>query len=88
MRSLATKVENTFDGMTTQLITEYTKLGALGIDKQRLSQYDVVLLPENIFRFKKRRELYDAGEARHLAKLLQLSNIRSATIFDFGIDVA
>jgi hypothetical protein len=73
--------------MNLQLTTEQTKLAELGIDLEKLSNYQVICLPQNVFGFDKSDDLYDAGHARHLAKLLKAADIRCATAFDLGLDV-
>ena len=73
--------------MNLQLTTERTKLAELGIELEKLSNYQVICLPQNAFTFNTAEDLYDAGDARHLAKLLKASEIRCATAFDFGLDI-
>jgi len=74
--------------MNFQLTTEQAKLAELGIGLEKLSNYQVICLPQNVFTFDKSDDLYDAGDARHLAKLLKASDIRCATAFDFGLDIS
>ena len=69
------------------LSAEKAKLAKLGIDFEKLSDYHVICLPENAFSFEKPDDIYDASDARHLAKLLKASNVRCATAFDLGLDV-
>jgi hypothetical protein len=66
---------------------ERQKLNALGINDRQLADSTTILLPENTFTSRRRRDLYDSGEARHLAKLLREAGVECATLFDFGLDV-
>jgi hypothetical protein len=69
------------------LATEKRKFAELGIDQDRLSEYQILCLPQNIFSFAKPDDLYDADETRNLAKLLKAASLRSATALDLGKDI-
>jgi hypothetical protein len=69
------------------LSTERTKFAELGIDGNRLADYQILCLPQNIFRFGTADDLHDADGARTLAKLLKASNVRCGTAFDLGLDI-
>jgi hypothetical protein len=62
-------------------------LEKFGIEVDRFAEFQVLVLPENLFYAGSRKDLFDVSEGRHLAKLLRSSGLRSATLFDFGLDV-
>jgi hypothetical protein len=69
------------------LAAERRKFGELGIAPDRLSEYQILCLPQNIFSFAKPDDLYDADGTRNLAKLLKSADLRCATALDLGIEI-
>ncbi len=54
----------------------------LGVDVERLNDYDFLLLPENLREAGSREELYDAGSSINLAKSLRAEGAKVATSYD------
>jgi hypothetical protein len=73
--------------LTFQISGELSKLKELGVDDEQLNDFQVLLLPENVFTFKHRADLHEAGDSLTLAKLLRQQGVRCATTYDLGLDI-
>ena len=61
------------------------KLINAGADREKIKQYDIFILPENVNG--KSDDLYDAQDAIKLSKLLKSQGIKCANAFDLGLDL-
>jgi hypothetical protein len=72
--------ENNFENMVS-----LQKLWNAGVDKKKILEYDLLVLPENIDTHT--GELYDAQNAITLSKLLKSEGIKCANSYDLGLEI-
>ena len=75
------------DDFRLQFGGELAKLKELGISESQIDGLQIVFLPENVFTFRDRSELHDAGDSLALAKALKQEGVRCATAYDLGLDI-
>jgi hypothetical protein len=75
------------DDFRLQFGGELAKLKELGISESQIDELQIVFLPENVFTFRDRSELHDAGDSLALAKALKQEGVRCATAYDLGLDI-
>ena len=73
--------------MISEFDFEERKLSRFGFDLSKIENYQVLCLPENFLTADTFGELHEAGETRHLAKLIKASGVTCATSYEFGLEL-
>ena len=63
------------------------KLASLGVDLNKVKEYQILCLPENYESSTNTNELHDAGNAIDLSKQLKATGVKCANSFDLGLDI-
>jgi len=64
---------------------EMANLKRLGIDLDKIKQYQVLCLPENIEKSDKENELFDANDSANLSKMFKKAGLNCANSYDLGL---
>ncbi|MGA2678700.1 MAG: hypothetical protein ABSF37_05275 [Sedimentisphaerales bacterium] len=67
---------------------ELVKMENLGISAQRMAEYDVLFLPENILSYEKKDDLFESLETTGIYKVFKANQIKCANASDLGIEVS